>query len=621
MPNWINNIKHITTGESVSAGVAGRAAKALEGNLQYLKDLVDSTQLGQVLVIRDVTVASTVEVGQPVYWNDRTAKFEAALAAAEGVTSPTTMGTKTSAEVIGVVKEKKNATLADIVAMGWVALDLSNAIDEEITAGRYYLSSATAGKLVKQRPPVSVPVLYSDGLGNALVMPITRNFLNDHIHYSFELEVRPAGDHSHVTHTDRHVITNPDPSQKGWLPADHASFDGKAPKTAMFGYNLAAHPELERIWPPLPIGAVSIIWDKGDNDDAQSIGGVDIPLGVTGLAVIDSNGIWWMSDAAGDVPWPEDIVTQSSSIVSDGYEELDSDGFYSSSSGTSEWIPESPRFDRMRLVLNFVRMTFATDKTVVTSLQPEEDSPITVKNCDGEVAITGDLHLGLDLNLAINDAELEGHQVIKTVVDSEYQRGPVVEGIFAGSGDITLTSDKTLDVSGDTLYQGRITISRDLDVLNRELFPQIVRLDDVVERYFEEVPYLGFIAERSSSVRFRFNIPPSGLGATPTLSLRVVLIGREGPAFAAATALPALTMSYRRVARPTTATALPTSDTVLTFDTAAHSLTAANQYIEVSSSGITTIEEGDTLLVTISRGAVDTYAGEVGIVRLGAIFT
>tara|TARA_B100000700_G_scaffold220905_1_gene243179 strand:+ start:1254 stop:3131 length:1878 start_codon:yes stop_codon:yes gene_type:complete len=624
MPDWKKNIRHITDGEAVSSGVTSRPDKALEGNLQYLKDLVDATQLGEVLVIRDATVSSDVLVGQPVHWNATTGRFEKALAVIETNAESKTTSPKASAEVIGVVQKKTNSTLADIVTMGWVELDLSNAIDDEIIAGRYYLSANESGKLTKQRPPVSVPVLFTDGVGNALVLPITRNFLNDHIHYSFDLTCRPAGDHYHLS--GRHEITNPDSSQQGWLPADHESFGGKAPSKAVFGYNLAAHDELESVWPPLPITAAAMTWDKGDNENNQTIGGVDIPLGLDGLCHIDANGIWWMSDCDGNVPWPEDLVDSSSSSASwfeDGYGSLDSEGSYSSSnSSESHFIPECPHFDKMRLTIHYARMSFATDKSVVTSLQPAEDSPIKVQNCAGKDSTTGDLFLDLSLDLAVIDAEKEGYQVVKTVEGAEYKRGPVVEGLFAG-GDAQLSSSKTLDVDGNTLYQGRVTVTVPTDIAGRELMPQIVRLDDVMERYYDEVPYLGFSSGRESSIRIRFHVPPTGISASATMKLRVAILGRISGT------LPDLSVTYRRIPRGTSsAAALPTStsdEKAVTFDPTSITLASANQYAEVESASFPAavdgnIEAGDTLLITITRGSSDTYAGELGLLRIGAIF-
>ena len=336
-----------------------------------------------------------------------------------------------------------------------------------------------------------------------------------------------------------------------------------------------------------------------------------------------------MSDCEGDIPWPEALVDSSSSSSSwaaDGYGSLDSEGSWSSSSVSSSssasWFnPECPRFDKMRILLHFARMTFGTDKSVVTSLQSVEGSPISVVNCADVAATTGDLRLDLSLELALEDAELEGYQVIKEVTGSKYKRGPIVEGVFA-AGDVILTSTKQLTVGADTLHQGRVTVSVPTDVGSRELTPQIVRLDDVVERYYSEVPYLGFLAGRSSSVRLRFHVPPVGIGAAQQMRLRVAILGRV------AGTLPDLTLTYRKIARGTaTPVNLPTTTSEVTLGFNPAIAITANQYVEVESDLLPVVPgtegyvlSGDTILVTITRGSADAYTGELGLLRVGAVF-
>ena len=116
--------------------------------------------------------------------------------------------------------------------------------------------------LVQQRPPVSVSVLVYTDDGMAIVQPVQRDFLEDHIHYKVRLYAQPAGTNwsSSPASRRRHPppVDTPDPTLPGWLPADHAIFNGRAPTGAVFGYNLATHPQLARIFPPIPpIGAPS----------------------------------------------------------------------------------------------------------------------------------------------------------------------------------------------------------------------------------------------------------------------------------------------------------------------------------------------------------------------------
>jgi len=175
-----------------------------------------------------------------------------------------------SSDVIGIVLFKKNSTLADIVLAGLLRLpSLSNAVDGPLEVGRYYLSSAEPGKLVSQRPPVTVSVAFVLGPLDpcdqsvwAYVMPQTKDFLEDHIHYSFKLAPVPAGSHTPPLDGERHVITAPDDTIRGWLPADDPVFAGKAPTGAVWGYNIGAHEELERSWPPVPLAAAYLDADS-----------------------------------------------------------------------------------------------------------------------------------------------------------------------------------------------------------------------------------------------------------------------------------------------------------------------------------------------------------------------
>lgn len=605
--SWDNNIRHIVDGEAVNAGVAGRPDRTLEGNLRYLREVVDSALLGQALFLRDVTVASTVLVGQPVYWNSVNQQFEAALAAVENDAESNTLVPKASSDVVGVVHSKSNSTLADVASLGWLALDIDNAVDGTIAAGRYYLSSAEAGKLTTQRPPVSVPVLFADGQGNVMLTPALRDFVEDHVHYTFELTAKPAGTAAYIDsgngttvvgpppNAEDHAISGPDAALEGWLPASHTSFDGKAPTGAEFGYNLATHSDLQKVWPPIPVSAAAITWDKG----VSQSGGTNVKLGAAGGAIVDANGIWWMSKCYGDVPWFKD--------------------YNSASPPADPTTGQCPREEAIQVLLHYARMVFATDKSVVTSLQTPSTSVLTITNCDNDAATTGDLHIDADFNLLTEDEDLAGHQVIKEISDNKYKRGPVVEGLFAGSGEILLSSDSTKTVSGLTMYTGQVTVSRNIDSLDREMLPQIVRLDDVVERFYKDVTYIGFPQGRESSVRYRFNVPPSGLPSNPKFKLRVVILGRIG---GSGVSLPAMNASYRIIPRPTAFTALPTTDTAFSstdFNTV-QGITTADTYIEVESTEVS-IAAGDTILVKLSRPAGTGYNAEVGVIRIGAVIT
>ena len=126
-----SRIRHIQVGEPVSASVASRPDKAMEGRTNYLKEVIDQIEAGRALILRDQAVAPEVLEGQPVYWNPETDRYEQALAAVEntdvGVFAPTA-----SSDCLGMVLTKKVGNTADIVLWGVVAFPtLANAIATE----------------------------------------------------------------------------------------------------------------------------------------------------------------------------------------------------------------------------------------------------------------------------------------------------------------------------------------------------------------------------------------------------------------------------------------------------------------------------------------------------------
>ena len=570
-----------------------RTTGQLVGRTQYLRERVDAAEFGQAVFAHDVTLDPDLLEGQPVYWNDAAQRFEAALAAAETDDESGNLVAAASANCIGVLYAKEFSTKGHVLLSGYAPLDISNA-SEDTSSGRYYLSSSEPGKLTKQRPGVSVPVLFLDGSGNAYVQPALHDFAQSHAHYRFDLRCYPAGTAVQPDQGDPHTITNPDPSLRGWLPA--SEFGGRAPAKAVFGYNLAAHPDLQRVWPPVPLSAVSLFWDKGD----EHRGGSDIPVGSDGLVIVDRFGIWWTSDCYADVPWPTATNTATSSEASEP------------SLGSGEG-PECPRFEKMRLVLAFAKMSFATADNAVTSLRPADGSPIRFRDCDGNEKSTGDLFASFDTDFVVSDADTDGSVVFKQLDGTRFKAGYVAEGVRAENENLTVSGSRTKQIGAETFHQGLITLSVNLDPAARDVPVQLVRLDDVKERFYQDVMYLGFPAGVGSSIRGKVKVPGAGLPAGAKLKLRIQLLGRANGT------LPDLTVTYRILPRPTSGNvALPTTDSAVDFDSAVAVTT--DQYAEVES-GSFSVSAGDTVLFTVSRADDDGYAGEVGLLDVvGVLF-
>lgn len=590
-------LKLIQAGDPVSAGVTNRPLQTIDQNVRYLWEVLQAAAVGSTVYARRVTVEPEMLKGHAAFYNATTQRFERGLAQLETDSATGMLVTSASTQVWGVVAIKHNSTLADILLFGYDDIDISAAIDGEVVAGVYYLSAQTPGKLTRQKPPVSVPVLRADGAGKVFVVPQFVDLLDKHKHYRFELACQPAGDTIPPAPGDRHVVTDADSNRPGWLPADHGSFNGKAPAGAAFGYNLNAHPSLKAVWPPLPTNQASLEWDKGED---ASLGLRGVPLGSDGLVVIDRNGIWWMSDCYGDAPWP---VGFNSAVSASGFSD-------------SPDI-ECPRLLRMRLLLWFTKVDFVTDASMVTSLR-SKTARIKVY-CAGTTtpAVSGDLELDLDLNLVVKDDE-RGYLAFKRLDGSNIMRGPVVEGIYALTSNVVLTGPASSlsdpeDEESPLMYHGPVGVSV-LPQTTQELEVQLYRLLGATEEFFQNTPYLAFASGDEQAYRGKIYVP-STLGlTTPKLKFRFRILGRV------IGTLPSLTLTARRLLRPSGETALPldAAEFAVTIDTA-QAISLANNYIEVESD-VLDIAAGDLVFFTLTRSASDGYAGEVGVLdQIGVV--
>jgi len=595
-----NLLQLIAEKAPVQADVVNRPLRQLDQNTKYIWDVLQAAAIGSTVYARRVTVESEVKVGMAVYLNANTQTYTRALALAEVDDKNGVVATSASAQVWGIVATKHNATLADILLFGVDDIDISQATtDGAPKSGTYYLSAASPGKLVQQKPPVSVAVLRRTPDGKVFVQPQFVDYLDRHTHYRFKLHCKPAGSHTPPSLDGLHVITDGNSLLTGWLPADHPVFAGKAPPGAVFGYNLSAHSGLSSQWPPIPVANAELTWNKALSAD---VGFTGVPTGSGGLAVLDSNGIWWMSNCYGDVPWPVDYDSGNSAS-------------YSDSIGA-----ECPRHIPMEMLLYFTKVNFATDSAVVLSLH-SGDARLKVR-CYGDAsreASTGHLELDLDLNLVVKNDQ-PGYLALKDFdsTTSEFKRGPVTEGVYAVSSNVSLVSTATTTRSvssvSRTVHHGLVGVSVDPSD-TKELDVQLVRLDGAEEAYYGNPPlmYLEFRAGDEREYRGKINIPADLAKPDPEMKLRFWLLGRS------VGTLPQLEFSYRIVPQPTAVLTSPvtlpddSNEVVLTCTTVA-TLASTNQYVLAESTAFA-VEAGSTVFFTVRRTASDGYAGAVGVIR------
>lgn len=656
--NFSSRVNHVQPGSPVSASNTSRATRQLEQRTNYLREILDAIEAGQLLARRDQTVNPDVQVGNAVYWNSTDKQFDLALAAAEHDAATGAYVAAESANVIGICISKSASKTGTIVLLGMAKFPpslLEIMIHGEIMAGRYYLSGVEAGRLVRQRPAVSVPVAYLHGTIDACdedswvyINPQIKDFLEEHVHLQFPLAPFTSGDHViPVNEKECHSIINPDVAIPGWLPADHASFDGKAPAGAVFGYNMAAHPELSRCWPPIPATSAVLELFQPIPDHENDYHGYSRVR--PDQVIIDANGIWWMNCCYGQVPWPRafdssdpasywDWMDPSIHLWHDSSQALwEEASSASNSSISSELMAAAERCPwryKTALILSFTKMTFATNKSVVTSLQPFNGEPIEFVNSDGEVANTGDLYAKLAVAALVKDELIRGGTALKTIDDSQlsFSAGWVAEGLLAGSDTVVLNGthqealnpDAPVSISNPLLHQGIVTVDVQLDPVERELNPQITKLGDALEREYKGIMYLGFPYNRDSAIRMRYNLPPGGLPTSPKMKIRALMFGRAvGP-------WSEMTMSYYRITRPTTGSpfVITPGDTALAFDVVTPSDNydglgtdlPADNLIEIESAEFT-VTAGDTVFITLERAATATplFQNDVGLVRIGGI--
>jgi hypothetical protein len=580
MSNPVVNL--VQPGDPVAAGVVNRPIHDLHAAVRDLYTRLESRTDATGIRLSSQPVASGLSLGSPVFYNTATNQFEGALASVSTTNSHPGLRVAASANVWGVVSRLIGTRLADILVVGSQPLNIQGAVIGSVEAGTtYYLSGSQAGKLTATPGAVPIPVLQTDGRGGVLVRPHDPNILFAHTHRAYDLSVVPAGVHTDPGSGSLHTISNPNPAIVGWLPANHTSFNGKAPAGAWFGYNLAADTNLKAIWPPLPPSDACIVRDGFIVDPAEYI--------------INADGIWWMSRGYEEVPFAPTYDTSNPPVLT-----------------PSADLAEIPH---RRLTLMFVRPSSLGLSSLVTSLR-SADNRIRVV-CDTDTATpanVGSLALLLDLSFVSGVNDDDGALAVKQVnaTTGRLDRGPVAAGIYSKTSSLVLsggtTQVKTLEGVSRTVRSGYVGVDLNVDN-NRELLVSLVRLDGVLEAYLADIPYLEFPAGQDTSFRGRIHIPSQIDLASPSLTLRFRLLGRTTGT------VPNLTLGYRRIAAATLASpaSLPVVDTVGTLTTTVV-LSQTNRYYDVAATAFA-VAPGDDVFFTLRRVAGDAYPGAVGVIR------
>lgn len=558
----------LADGQPVAASTFNDPLNILKQRTVSLDELVKNSLIGRAIMQPSAPLqGDNVKLGMAVY-RDSTGVFKPGLASLVPYGSPSTLGMADSCFVWGVVQQKYTSTLGNIVTCGSMQLSsvdlhaiMPIGANDPIPTGVVYLSATAnqAGYLTTVKPAFGIAIgdlqgpdgVNEDGddLYTLFVNIGWRSPSEQHIHYGTQLSVADKG---------AWVTTSADSpawiSQATW---DVANPTKLAPPNAKYRYNIEKDTNLAPIWPAIPIGAV-----------AYDVTGVAADLVGNAQVLINSNGIWWMSNTD----------------------------------------PLTVRHD-----LYFTRMTFKTATNMVTSLTAA-DASVTITDADGNPASVGDLKIGAGFDITALGTDNITGIAVKSNTATQLGYGPVIEGIRSLSGNITVTGAGSFTDSGHTYQKGLMTINF-TSPSSRDGLINFDELDGVRVETINGVNYLTFKAGVAASVRSRISLPAANVPVDSTLTFKFTVSGT------AAGTMPTLAMTYLIIPA---AAALNTLYTLDTSYTAFGTGLALGAFGVIPSSPVKygqamvalpdTVNPGDTVYITMARTNSDGYSGDIRII-------
>lgn len=268
IPSWASTIRFVQPTDPVSSGVVNSPLSTLAERTNYLKTIIEQITTNEFNYLSNVAVAESTVIGNVVYWNSTTNKFDKALAAWDDVllNSDGTLRPSESSVVAGILAYKHTAGTGSIVLGGYIRGfgNLTELFGTSSPAkGVYYLSSSVAGTVTTSTPPLSILTIQYCGNGDILI-PTVRFEHSTHDHKKYSLK------------------------DTMWLAANTTNFPNYAvPAGATYGYNYEAAGEetIKEIFALYPgIGAFTWVTFGENIPDAT--------------VYVNENNIWWTDGSA-----------------------------------------------------------------------------------------------------------------------------------------------------------------------------------------------------------------------------------------------------------------------------------------------------------------------------------
>jgi hypothetical protein len=553
----------LVDGTPVAAANLQPIISTLYDNDQYLKSILDYFVAPSALV-KQVEVDINVEVGHPVYYDPVDKVYKLANYAASTINNQLLL--EESAEVWGIVIRKTEIDSALILIDGIAQIDLTNSTNSATPSGKFYLSD-TPGQLVSTPPNDLAPVfvLAAAGDGNVLFRPFSADFSGLILQWRHDLVCEAAG--TVVVNGNRLEFATTNTNVAGWLPVNSSAFSGMTPPaSAVFGYNIAADQTLSDRWPPKYLPTIYLEFDRGLD---PNVGGTGVPLGGGGLAVVNNDTIWWLSDCIDDCPF--DLTPQATPVPGN-----------------------CPRDLVKRLKLYAARPSGRTISSLsrVASLRSLHPGLRVFERDTTTTADSGFLDLQLQLINFLSVDNDESSLALKSVQANKFTRGPIVTSLEVDGPGLVLTEGDDLD----SAKYGKVKISL-TGTGQREITPQIVSLRRAEERSFNGTVAIGLPTQRDSGIRSQFNIPLS-VAPDTDLVYRVWVMGvfeSGGPTAPSEN----LSLTYKIVSAPDPTTVVGSGADVASSFTSAVTINQGTVY-EIVSAPIQ-VQPGDIVYLDIGR--------------------